>query len=73
MSERDRSPIDQDRCTVCRAKYPTTGQQAGTVWSVWGPGFHICRWCVQAGRDERRRREQTVVDYDPQAFETAPK
>ena len=51
-------PEQANRCTVCRYDYPTTGQQAGPVWSAWGPGYRICRWCVQAGRDERRNRER---------------
>lgn len=47
----------EDTCTLCRAYYPPGGQQTGPWFSAWGPGYQICKGCVQAGRDERRRRE----------------
>lgn len=45
-------------CKVCRTKYSSKGQHAGTVW---GPGYHICKRCVQAGRDARRDRERMIM------------
>lgn len=68
MSERDakrsapvraEEPTD-NRCTVCRYDYPTGGMQAGPVWGVFGPGYKVCRRCVEAGRDERRRTEREI-------------
>lgn len=47
-----------DRCTVCRATFSETGQHTHQPWMAWGPSYRICCWCVQAGRDERRRRER---------------
>jgi hypothetical protein len=44
------------RCVVCRTEYPTTGQQAGPVAGVWGKNFMVCRLCVDAARDAKRKR-----------------
>jgi hypothetical protein len=44
------------RCVVCRTEYPTTGQQAGPVAGVWGKNFMVCRLCVGAARDAKRKR-----------------
>lgn len=49
---------DVGGCTVCRATFSETGQHTHQPWMAWGPSYRICRWCVQAGRDERRRRER---------------
>lgn len=68
MSDNPSLPAPQDRteptpprCTVCRAEYPATGQRAGTVWGLWGPGYRVCKWCQQAGRDARRSRERNAA------------
>lgn len=45
-------------CVVCRTFYSDKGQQTGVVWGLWGPNFKVCKWCVQAGRDAKRDREQ---------------
>ncbi len=59
-------------CTVCRAQYPFGGQQTGPIWGIWGPGFQVCKGCVDAGRDERRRRERETKEvypsYHPEEF-----
>ncbi len=38
------------RCVVCWTVYPTTGQHVGADFLLSGPGFQVCRRCVQAGR-----------------------
>jgi len=40
-------------CVVCLAEYSAEDQPD---WLVCG-SFTICKWCVRAGRDERRIRE----------------
>jgi hypothetical protein len=48
------------RCVVCRTEYPTTGQQAGPVAGVWGRNFMVCRLCVDAARDAKRKRNASA-------------
>jgi hypothetical protein len=48
------------RCIVCRTEYPTTGQQAGPVAGVWGRNFMVCRLCVDAARDAKRKRNASA-------------
>jgi hypothetical protein len=43
------------RCVVCRTEYPTTGQQAGPAFMVWGEGWAVCKRCVNAGRDAKHK------------------
>ena len=50
-----------DRCIVCKADYPRTGQQAGTVWGITGPTLRICKFCVAAGSQARRTREADIA------------
>lgn len=52
-------------CTVCRARFPSGGQHTGNPWGVWGPSFQVCKWCLRAGKDERRRREEVSKEYPP--------
>jgi hypothetical protein len=48
-------------CVVCRIDYdPKGGQRAGVPWGIWGKGWRVCKWCVQAGRDEKRKRERAA-------------
>ena len=53
---------EPNRCLVCRYDYPIGGQHAGQPWGLVGSaGFKICKYCVQAGRDNRRQREQAYL------------
>jgi hypothetical protein len=60
-------PQDDPACLVCKQVYPTTGQQTRPVWGITNPsmGYMICRRCVDAGRDARKRQEPTPVCQCP--------
>ena len=45
--------MTENRCTLCKEDYPTTGQQVGPVWMLFGPNFKICRRCYNAAKDAR--------------------
>ena len=63
---------EEERCTICRAVYSSRGQHVGVPWAIWGKGFRICRRCVLAGRDERRRVErESLATPAPAAPEPA--
>lgn len=32
------------------------------MWGVWGRGWKVCKHCVRAGRDEKRRRTEAKAD-----------
>lgn len=52
------------RCLVCRVEHDhSVGQQAGPFWVISvlgkdGTSRVVCRYCVDAGRDARRKRER---------------
>ena len=43
------------RCTLCKTAYSDEGQQTGPIWMMWGPSFHICKRCYNAGMEAKRR------------------
>ncbi len=52
------------RCLVCKWEPETGGMQAvSVIWfihiaGIGGTGYQVCKFCVAAGRQARRFREQ---------------